>query len=408
MNETVPTLPVLSWQGVSLARQSEQPSLLDLKHVRYTTSGRAAIWHALKLAGLQPGDRVLMPSYHCMSMIAPVVLLGGEVEFYPICSDGSADMNYLRSATRRPVRAILAAHFFGLPRAMYAIRQLCDDRGITFIEDCAHALWGQHDGYAVGSLGDYAIGSMTKFFPVPEGGCIASARHSLESVRLRASPLSRELKTAVDILERATSFNRLAGVNTPLNALWRAKSSLRGKRRTAVHDPAVDILVAQESLADLDLEKAGMAMSKAALSIVKHTRMSRAYHNRRAHFSLLLNCSAQLVSARPLGSSLPVGAAPYVFPLWADNPNESFVALRALGIAVFRWDWRWPNTPQEASDQGNAWAHHVLQLPCHQDLSVEDMDYFEKSLTKVFGRRFPERQSEHAASLGTPSAEGPE
>jgi perosamine synthetase len=406
VNESVPKLPVLTWPGVSLGRDAMHPCLLDLPAVRYTTSGRAAIWHVLRLIGLKPGERVLMPSYHCMSMIAPVVLLGGEVEFYPISADGSADMDYLRSATRRPVRAILAAHFFGLPRAMRAIRQLCDDHDIAFIEDCAHALWGKHDGYSVGSLGDYAIGSMTKFFPVPEGGCVASSRYSLEALGLRASPPRRELKVLVDILERATSFERLPGLNAPLNVLWRIKSLLRRKGEARVDDSHHDLLSAQASLADLDVEQAEVAMSRVALAVVKHTRMQRAYENRRAHFSRLLACSMQLSNAHPLASTLPSGAAPYVFPVWAEDPDNAFNALRDLGIAVFRWDWRWPGTPHETSDHGNSWAHHVLQLPCHQDLSLTDMGYIEKSLTKVFGRLTDRAEAAQSASADTHCMKG--
>ena len=112
MNESVPKLPVLSWQGISLAHAPARASLLDLPAVRFTTSGRAAIWHALRLIGLKPGDRVLMPSYHCMSMIAPVVLLGGEVEFYPIVADGSADVLVprLRGGSGRHLRLIQQAN----------------------------------------------------------------------------------------------------------------------------------------------------------------------------------------------------------------------------------------------------------------------------------------------------------
>lgn len=386
MKESIPTLPVLSWQGISLAHTPARASLLDLPAVRFTTSGRAAIWHALRLIGLKPGDRVLMPSYHCMSMIAPVVLLGGEVAFYPIMADGSADMAYLRYATRPPVRAILAAHFFGLPRAMQPIRQLCDEQGIAFIEDCAHALWGQHAGSTVGALGDYAIGSMTKFFPVPEGGCIASFRHSLEGVQLRSASVRRELKVLVDVLERATRFERLRGANQALNVLWQIKAVLRPRYRRGVDDGPKDLLAAQAALADLDVAQAGIAMSRAALAVVRHTRMDWTFETRRAHFARLLTCSMRLKGAQPLAPSIPGEAAPYVFPLWADEPDRGFAALRDRGIAVFRWDWRWPGTPQDPSDYGNIWAHHVLQLPCHQDLSTYDMDYIERALAQVFSR----------------------
>ena len=165
-------------------------------------------------------------------------------------------------------------------------------------------------------------------------------------------------------------------------------------------DSLDDLLSAQASLADLDVEQAEVAMSRVALAVVGHTRMHRAYENRRAHFSRLLVCSMQLSRARPLASTLPSDAAPYVFPVWAEDPDNAFNALRDLGIAVFRWDWRWPGTPHETSDHGNSWAHHVLQLPCHQDLSLTDMAYIEKSLNKVFGRLTDQGESAHSASDG--------
>lgn len=386
MNELVPTLPILSWQGITLGRNTAPPSLLDAPALRFTTSGRAAIWHALRLIGLRPGERVLMPSYHCMSMVTPAALLGGEVEFYPIGPDGGADLEYLGAATRKPVRAILAAHFFGLARPMVGIRRLCDERGIALIEDCAHALWGHRDGHFVGAIGDYAVGSMTKFFPVLEGGCIASSRHPLDAIALKPSSAVRELKAAVDILQRATRFRRLPGLNVPLELLWRAKSLVRRKRPVRSTFAIDGIPADRVSLAELDTVQAGLGMSRTAIQVAQHTRMNRLYNNRRDRYLELQATTSGLAGARPLESGLPDGASPYVFPLWADDPDTAFRDLREAGIAVFRWDWRWPSLDVDDLGVASTWAHHVLQLPCHQDLSNADMDLLKETVARVFRR----------------------
>jgi perosamine synthetase len=57
-----------------------------------------------------------------------------------------------------------------------------------------------------------------------------------------------------------------------------------------------------------------------------------------------------------------------VMPLWLDNPEPAYVALRAAGCAVFRWDRVWPGVPDFPDDHGARWRTHVLQLLCHQDL----------------------------------------
>ena len=80
----LPKRPVLDWADFAGARQASLPSIADLPHRQLTTSGRAAIYHALKLANPAPGSAVLVPTYHCPTMIAPVVLLGLEPIFYPI------------------------------------------------------------------------------------------------------------------------------------------------------------------------------------------------------------------------------------------------------------------------------------------------------------------------------------
>ena len=66
--------------------------------------------------------------------------------------------------------------------------------------------------------------------------------------------------------------------------------------------------------------------------------------------------------------------APYVFPLYVDDPAASYQRLRSAGIPIFRWDEIWPGTPAIEGDYGLDWSTHVFQLGCHQDLSPEDID----------------------------------
>src|SRR5262249_42672938 len=74
----MPVQPVLSWPGFGRARRSAAPSLVDAGQVFFVTAARIAILHALELAGIKPGQKVLLPAYHCMSLVEPVIHIGAE------------------------------------------------------------------------------------------------------------------------------------------------------------------------------------------------------------------------------------------------------------------------------------------------------------------------------------------
>ena len=118
---------------------------------------------------------------------------------------------------------MLAAHYFGLPQPMAAMRAFCDERGISLIEDCAHAFFGVSDDRPVGSWGDVAIASLTKFFPVPEGGLLASATRPLDSLFLTPRSFRDELKAAADAIEIGARHDRFPGLNWLFNCVFGLK-----------------------------------------------------------------------------------------------------------------------------------------------------------------------------------------
>jgi perosamine synthetase len=123
-----PRLPVFGWATWSGKKSSVLPCLLDHEQLVYTTSGRASILLAMEQLGVGPGVKVLMPTYHCPTMIAPVDELGAQTVFYPVTTSGAPDMQWLARLDNRDIKVMLAAHFFGLPQPMAAIRAWCDER----------------------------------------------------------------------------------------------------------------------------------------------------------------------------------------------------------------------------------------------------------------------------------------
>jgi perosamine synthetase len=217
-----PDRPIFGWDNLRGARDSGLPAVDDLPHQQRLTSGRAALLAAMKVLGVQPGDGVLAPSYHCPTLVGPLRMAGAVVQFYPLDADGLPALDGITPAPG--TKALVVAQLFGLPRSLARVRAWCDAHGIALIEDCAHSFFGQAGERPVGQWGDLATASLTKFFPVlPEGGLLASTR-PLPALALQPAGAKQQVKAWVDLLERGSTHGKLTGLNTVLRACFRLKN----------------------------------------------------------------------------------------------------------------------------------------------------------------------------------------
>ena len=367
----IPRGPVLGLDTKGIPVADSWPRVDQQGPRCFTVSGRTAILHGLRQLGVGRGDAVLVPTYHCPTMIEPLQLLGAEPLFYPITAQGCADLDHLRQADLRNAKAMLCAHFFGLPLDMAPVRAFCDEHGLLMIEDCAHAYFGRSAAAALGSLGDVAIASVPKFFPVVEGGCLVSRRAALP--RLRAPGSLHDLRTAWDSFELGAASGRLGWIGAAVRGLARLKNRLRHRS----DKPVVDTPASADSASPyrtIDLDRAEHRAARFAEWVTTHADVQRIVSARRRNYSRFAVAFEGAVGARALFPNLPAGAVPYVFPLWVDDPTLAYPAVRRLGVPLYRWDIVWPGTPVLPGDAGPAWSTHVFQLVCHQDMTEEDID----------------------------------
>ena len=365
----IPRGPVLDLDTARRSEAANWPRVDQQGDACLTVSGRTAILHALAWLGVRRGDRVLVPTYHCPTMIEPVVLRGAEPVFYPIAEDGTPDLPFLRGFDCTGAKVMLAAHFFGLPQDLSAVRTFCDERGLRLIEDCAHAFFGRSHAAPVGAMGDVAIASLPKFFPVVEGGCLVT-RGAPQSA-LAAPGWLHEVRAAWDSFEIAAATGRLGALGAGVRALTRAKNRWRQRARVqATGAPA-----RQDSpYRTIDAARADHRAARFVRWIVTSADAHRIASARRRNYLRFAEAFAHAPSLRPLFPALPAGAAPYVFPLRVDVPEPLYQRVRARGVPLYRWDILWPETPALAADAGRDWSTHVFQLACHQDMSEADVD----------------------------------
>ena len=382
----LPRLPVLGWAAFSGARTASLPSVLELPGVMLTSSGRAAIALALRSLGLCNGDRVLVPTYHCPTMIAPIVAAGAKPAFYPIDATGAPWLEAIEKTTHG-VRAMIVAHYFGLPQRMSKVREFCDQRGIILIEDCAHAMFGEVDGRPAGSFGDFAIASLTKFFPTTDGGCLVAKDPRRAGVALHARSPRDEFKAAANAIEMGAEQNRFFGLNTLLRTAFGVAGRIsRRKPGASTSAPTGNGVGVRDWLGDFAQGAiAWQRPPKWTSWTLRHVHRERIVANRRRNYLHLAKLVENLPGTHALMPRLPDACAPYVFPLWVDEPERTYQRVRAAGIPVFRWDELWPSTPTLVGDSGFQWALHVFQLGCHQDLRPTDIARMAEALHAIFG-----------------------
>jgi dTDP-4-amino-4,6-dideoxygalactose transaminase len=374
----VPVLPVLSGASFTGGRDPGIASCLEGGEYVAVESGTEAILMALVHASIGSGDEVLVPAFHCRSMIEPVLAVGARPVHYRINPDTSVSEEDIAAHLGSRTRAILVAHYFGFPQpAIARLRRSCDDRNVRLIEDCAHAFFGVIDGVPLGVTGDYAIASVRKFFPVSDGGCLISSRHSLAALGAVPPGVVAEIKAAADIFEEASRYGRPRPLNLLSIPLFGVKRLLRSTRRER-HAPDAP---ASEAFQYLDRSVRPRRMSRASQFIMRRASRARIVGRRRDNYSKLVAGLRGLNGARPLLPELRDGVVPYMFPLLIDDADNIFPRLKRRGVPIFRWE----DTPAGICPVTDRFRSDLLQIPCHQELRASEINWLVDTIRNTTG-----------------------
>lgn len=374
-----PMSPVLDWRYFRLPARAGCDSILDNVAVDYFASGRLAIAAALQAVGLEEGDEVLLPAYHCPAMAEPVAWLGGRAEYFYIHADTSPDIVDIKNKLSPRTRAILVAHYFGFPQDFSALRKLCDEHSIFLIEDCAHCLFTAGGAGSVGSFGDLVVVSPRKILPLMDGGALLRNSASPASPSPRSLGVAYNVKLFLDTLETAARYRRLRGLVKPL-ALLSSIKSLRSIKSRRSEAPAArsDVVITADDTQEqaqpyhdrrFTSASLGGKMSGVSRVLLHIAALPEVLERRREIFSIYAQAFADLRNGHPL-YAMPAGCvAPYVFPLVVNDPHTRHAELKRRGVPMFRWDTL--NT--DICSVSNDYRYSVLQLPCHQALRPAEL-----------------------------------
>ena len=170
-----------------------------------TTSCTHATEMAAILAGIQPGDEVILPSYTFVSTADAFVLRGAKVKFVDIRPDTmNMDENKIEDAVTEKTKAIIPVHYAGVGCEMDAIMEVAKKHSLLVIEDAAQGVMSTYKGRALGAIGDYGCYSFheTKNYSMGEGGAIVvkdgSKVELAEIIREKGTNRSKFFRGQVD------------------------------------------------------------------------------------------------------------------------------------------------------------------------------------------------------------------
>ena len=155
-------------------------------------NGTAALHLALLATGCGPGDEVILPSLNFVAAANVIRLVGATPVFCDVCGedDLTIDPLDLEAAVTPSTRAVVVMHYGGHPCAMDAITDIARRRGLSIIEDAAHAPAARSAGKACGTFGSVGCFSFfsNKNLPIGEGGMLITDDGALaDTLRLLRS-----------------------------------------------------------------------------------------------------------------------------------------------------------------------------------------------------------------------------
>jgi dTDP-4-amino-4,6-dideoxygalactose transaminase len=147
------------------------------EHGIAVANGTVSLEIALTASGVNPGDEVIVPPITFVASATAVARVGAVPVFVDIDPQTlNLNPDLVEQAITDRTRAIVGVHFAGHPIDLDRLVELCRQRNLILIEDCAHAHGAQWHDQRVGSFGSFGSFSFqaSKNMTAGEGGMLVT------------------------------------------------------------------------------------------------------------------------------------------------------------------------------------------------------------------------------------------
>lgn len=364
--------------------RSNRNSQIFCRNLQPIYQGRYAFYQAMALLGLKESDEVLLPSYHCLSLVEPVVRYGCKVNFYKIRGNLQTTVNDIEDAITTDTRVVFLVHYFGLfQKQIEEIKDYLLSKDIFLIEDCAHVIPLRHQ--KAGTIGDISIFSPRKFLPLIDGAFLRINNPKVtKSPILKNLPLLRELKVVKNTFEQhlnASKYEKLKhyyliidkNINNSRKILKPPPIQNHTQRRVSTIPVEFDMNLANKRCSCL----ARYILSRANFEAI-HKKRKRAF--KYLYDELYIGHGLKPPAFLNSGGSECV----FGFPMLSKNKRDVIFELKKRNIQTFTFG---EELHKHVVRQGNLvderLSSQLFFMPIHQDLDLDELRYISRNLKEI-------------------------
>jgi perosamine synthetase len=231
--------------------EADLASYTGAKYAVSLASGTAALHIALKLAGVQAGNEVLLPALSFVATANAISYCGAIPHFvdseertlgidasklreYLLGNTSQASGKCINKNTGRIISALVPMHTFGHPSDLENLLSVAQDFNITLVEDAAESLGSFYNGQHTGTFGLLGTLSFNGNKTVTTGGGGAILTNSFDLARhAKHLTTTAKLPHAWEFRHDEIGYNyRMPNLNAALGCaqLERLPSKLEAKR----------------------------------------------------------------------------------------------------------------------------------------------------------------------------------
>ncbi|WP_051261557.1 DegT/DnrJ/EryC1/StrS family aminotransferase [Desulfovibrio inopinatus] len=126
---------------------------IGTKYALAVNSCSSALFISLLSAGLQPGDKVLVPGFTFTAVPSSITHAGGQPVLVECNSNYTINLKDLRRKMSCGAKYIVLSHMRGHISDMDTVITLCRKNNICLIEDAAHSLGAKYNDQPIGTFG---------------------------------------------------------------------------------------------------------------------------------------------------------------------------------------------------------------------------------------------------------------
>lgn len=192
--------------------EKEFASYIGGKYCVGLASGLDALWLAVKILGIGPGDEVIVQGNTYIASIMGITLNGATPVFVEPDKYYEIDPDKIEAKITKKTMAIMVVHLYGMATQMDKILQICKKYNLKLIEDCAQSHGAKFKSKMTGTFGDVGCFS---FYPSKNLGAFGDAG----AVVVNDENLAKEFKIYRNYGSEKRYYNKVVGANSRLDEM---------------------------------------------------------------------------------------------------------------------------------------------------------------------------------------------